>query len=137
MGPGAHCDCQANANGQAETVEDIVSLPYMVAFDVLHTLHRVVCEEIEDSSQTDQFKNRVEEDKLGSGLEKSEYRDEFVASIKEDSAMRVRVYEEKAPVYFTVNANRARPSTTRSPLCSSPAGSSISGSRTSELTCFR
>jgi len=93
---------KVNVNGRAETVEEIVARRKMVALDVLHTLHRLTCEEIENSAQTDRFKKRVAADTYWN---KSEYSDKLIASIKEEAAMRVRVYEEKAPVYFTVNAN--------------------------------
>ena len=61
-------------------------------------LERVVCDEIDAEAETDQFKQRVAPDKC------SNWRDEFIASIKEEAATRVRVYEEKPPVYFTDSA---------------------------------
>ena len=66
-------------------------------------LERVVCDEIDAEAETDQFKQRVEEDS-SSQARKSHWRDEFIASIKEEAATRVRVYEEKPPVYFTDSA---------------------------------
>ena len=47
------------------------------------------------------FAQRVEADKESS---KSLWRNKFIASIKEEAATRVRVYEEKPPVYFTDSA---------------------------------
>ena len=64
-------------------------------------LERVVCDEIDAEAETDQFKQRVEADKESS---KSFWRNEFIASIKKEAATRVRVYEEKPPVYFTDSA---------------------------------
>lgn len=61
-------------------------------------LERVVCDEIDAEAETDQFKQRVEADDC------SWDRDDFIASIKEEAATRVRVYEEKPPVYFTDSA---------------------------------
>ena len=57
-----------------------------------------MCDEIDAEAETDQFKQRVEADSL------SNYRNEFITSIKEEAATRVRVYEEKPPVYFTDSA---------------------------------
>ena len=57
-----------------------------------------MCDEIDAEAETDQFKQRVAAD------DKSYCRDEFIASIKEEAATRVRVYEEKPPVYFTDSA---------------------------------
>ena len=57
-----------------------------------------MCDEIDAEAETDQFKQRVEDDSW------SNYRDNFIASIKEEAATRVRVYEEKPPVYFTDSA---------------------------------
>ena len=57
-----------------------------------------MCDEIDAEAETDQFKQRVAPDKC------SNWRDEFIASIKEEAATRVRVYEEKPPVYFTDSA---------------------------------
>ena len=64
-------------------------------------LERVVCDEIDAEAETDQFKQRVEADKESF---KSPWRNEFIASIKKEAATRVRVYEEKPPVYFTDSA---------------------------------
>jgi hypothetical protein len=61
-------------------------------------LERVVCDEIDAEAETDQFKQRVEADK------ESWARNDFIASIKKEAATRVRVYEEKPPVYFTDSA---------------------------------
>ena len=60
-----------------------------------------MCDEIDAEAETDQFKQRVEADKESS---KSFWRNEFIASIKKEAATRVRVYEEKPPVYFTDSA---------------------------------
>ena len=57
-----------------------------------------MCDEIDAEAETDQFKQRVEDDSW------SAYRDNFITSIKEEAATRVRVYEEKPPVYFTDSA---------------------------------
>ena len=57
-----------------------------------------MCDEIDAEAETDQFKQRVKADK------ESWARDRFIASIKEEAATRVRVYEEKPPVYFTDSA---------------------------------
>ena len=65
-------------------------------------LERVVCDEIDAEAETDQFKQRVEED--AAFKVNYAYRDKFIASIKEEAATRVRVYEEKPPVYFTDSA---------------------------------
>jgi len=62
-------------------------------------LERVVCDEIDAEAEADQFKQRVAAD-----CSPSSWRDEFIASIKEEAATRVRVYEEKPPVYFTDSA---------------------------------
>ena len=72
----------------------------------IHTreqLERVVCDEIDAEAETDQFKQRVEADEC-SRHHRSLARDRFIASIKEEAATRVRVYEEKPPVYFTDSA---------------------------------
>ena len=57
-----------------------------------------MCDEIDAEAETDQFKQRVEADA------QDDWRNEFIASIKEEAATRVRVYEEKPPVYFTDSA---------------------------------
>ena len=57
-----------------------------------------MCDEIDAEAETDQFKQRVEADRV------SHWRDVFIASIKKEAATRVRVYEEKPPVYFTDSA---------------------------------
>lgn len=64
-------------------------------------LERVVCDEIDAEAETDQFKQRVEEDSFGYDRDD---RVRFITSIKEEAATRVRVYEEKPPVYFTDSA---------------------------------
>ena len=61
-------------------------------------LERVVCDEIDAEAETDQFKQRVAADVDWN------WRDKFITSIKEEAATRVRVYEEKPPVYFTDSA---------------------------------
>lgn len=63
-------------------------------------LERVVCDEIDAEAETDQFKQRVVADKASA----NHWRNKFIASIKEEAATRVRVYEEKPPVYFTDSA---------------------------------
>ena len=57
-----------------------------------------MCDEIDAEAETDQFKQRVKADRA------SCYRNEFITSIKKEAATRVRVYEEKPPVYFTDSA---------------------------------
>ena len=57
-----------------------------------------MCDEIDAEAETDQFKQRVEADDC------SWFRNHFIASIKKEAATRVRVYEEKPPVYFTDSA---------------------------------
>ena len=57
-----------------------------------------MCDEIDAEAETDQFKQRVAADRA------SFARDNFIMSIKEEAATRVRVYEEKPPVYFTDSA---------------------------------
>ena len=57
-----------------------------------------MCDEIDAEAETDQFKQRVAADKF------SQVRDDFIRSFKEEAATRVRVYEEKPPVYFTDSA---------------------------------
>ena len=59
-----------------------------------------MCDEIDAEAETDQFKQRVEADECSS----YRHRDNFITSIKEEAATRVRVYEEKPPVYFTDSA---------------------------------
>ena len=61
-----------------------------------------MCDEIDAEAETDQFKQRVEAD--GYSFMGEEYRNKFITSIKEEAATRVRVYEEKPPVYFTDSA---------------------------------
>ena len=58
-----------------------------------------MCDEIDAEAETDQFKQRVEADDCLSWV-----RNEFITSIKKEAATRVRVYEEKPPVYFTDSA---------------------------------
>ena len=58
-----------------------------------------MCDEIDAEAETDQFKQRVAADRSP-----SLYRGDFITSIKEEAATRVRVYEEKPPVYFTDSA---------------------------------
>ena len=60
-----------------------------------------MCDEIDAEAETDQFKQRVEADSFGYDRDD---RDRFITSIKEEAATRVRVYEEKPPVYFTDSA---------------------------------
>ena len=57
-----------------------------------------MCDEIDAEAETDQFKQRVLSDR------ESTYRNDFITSIKKEAATRVRVYEEKPPVYFTDSA---------------------------------
>ena len=59
-----------------------------------------MCDEIDAEAETDQFKQRVAADSRSL----SSFRDRFITSIKEEAATRVRVYEEKPPVYFTDSA---------------------------------
>merc|ERR1719238_1924807 len=80
---------KVNANGRAETVEELRARRQTVALDVLRTLERVVCDEIDAEAETDQFKQRVAADKRSS----NHWRNKFIASIKEEAATRVRVYE--------------------------------------------
>ena len=60
-----------------------------------------MCDEIDAEAETDQFKQRVEADRWSNYRDD---RDKFIASIKKEAATRVRVYEEKPPVYFTDSA---------------------------------
>ena len=90
---------RVNANGRAQTVEELLARRKNVALDVLHTLEGVVREYADHAAASDVFEERVKKDKH------PEDRDRLVASIKKEVATRVQVYEEKPPAYFTESAN--------------------------------
>ena len=61
-------------------------------------------EDIDRSAGTDEFKQRVAQDNTKEE-NKGMWRDKFIASIKNEAARRVGVYEGKPPAFFTDNDN--------------------------------
>ena len=76
-----------SANSRAETVEELEGRRKRVVVQVLDTLHADVCRAVEAAVKTEEFEKRVAEDKYGW------CKDDFIHSIKDESAARVAVYK--------------------------------------------
>jgi hypothetical protein len=80
-----------SANSRAETVEELEGRRKCVVVQVLDTLHADVCRAVDAAVKTEEFEKRVAEDKEVA-KEKS-LKDDFINSIKDESAARVAVYK--------------------------------------------
>ena len=80
-----------SANSRALAVEELEARRKKVLAQMLDTLHNDVCRFVETAAVTAEFKARVAQDK-GRGLGSS-FRDDFIRSIKDESASRVAVYK--------------------------------------------
>jgi hypothetical protein len=94
-----------NANTKALTVEELEERRKSVVVSMLDTIHTDVCRDLDDSVDTDEFRKRLA---LENGLSQQPHykrstRQEFIASIKEESAARVQVYKDKEAAWFTSN----------------------------------
>jgi hypothetical protein len=88
-----------NANTKSLTVEELEERRKSVVVSMLQTIHADVCRALDARVQTHSFRNRLELDK------KQDYKDEFISSIKEESASRVVVYKDhKDAVWFASNS---------------------------------
>jgi hypothetical protein len=76
-----------SANSRAETVEELEGRRKRVVVQVLNTLHADVCRAVDAAVKTEEFEKRLAQDKA------SEYKDDFINSIKNESEARVAVYK--------------------------------------------
>jgi hypothetical protein len=76
-----------SANSRAETVEELEGRRKRVVVQVLDTLHADVCRAVDAAVKTEELEKRVAQDEDG------ECKDDFVHSIKDESAARVAVYK--------------------------------------------
>jgi hypothetical protein len=76
-----------SANSRAETVEELEGRRKRVVVQVLDALHADVCRAVDAAAATEEFEARVAQDK------EPDYTDEFIASIKDESAARVAVFK--------------------------------------------
>jgi hypothetical protein len=76
-----------SANSRAETIEELEGRRKRVVVQVLDTLHADVCRAVDAAVKTAEFEKRLAQD-VWTG-----YKDEFIASIKDESAARVAVYK--------------------------------------------
>jgi ankyrin repeat protein len=94
-----------NANTKALTVEELEERRKRVVVSMLDTIHTDVCRDLDDNVETDEFRKRLA---LENGLSQQAHykpstRQDFIASIKEESAARVQVYKDKEAAWFTSN----------------------------------
>ena len=78
-----------SANSRAETVEELEGRRKRVVVQVLDTLHAAVCREVDAAFATAEFKARRAQDPEWS----QSCKDDFIDSIKDESAARVAVYK--------------------------------------------
>ena len=76
-----------SANSRAQTVEELEGRRKSVVVQVLDTLHADVCRAVDAAAKTEEFERRVAEDREG------QFKDNFIDSIKDESAARVAVYK--------------------------------------------
>ena len=76
-----------SANSRAETVEELEGRRKRVVVQVLDTLHADVCRAVDAAAKTEEFEKRLAEDRNPG------YKDEFIRSIKDESAAHVAVYK--------------------------------------------
>ena len=76
-----------SANSRAETVEELEGRRKRVVVQVLDALHADVCRAVDAAAATEEFEKRVAEDKY------PDDKDDFINSIKDESAARVAVYK--------------------------------------------
>ena len=76
-----------SANSRAETVEELEGRRKRVVVQVLDTLHADVCRAVDAAAKTEEFEKRVSQDMC------KHIKDDFINSIKDESAARVAVYK--------------------------------------------
>jgi ankyrin repeat protein len=76
-----------SANSRAETVEELEGRRKRVVVQVLDTLHADVCRAVDAAAATEEFQQRVAQDKSPRD------KDNFIRSIKDESEARVAVYK--------------------------------------------
>ena len=76
-----------SANSRAETVEELEGRRKRVVVQVLETLRADVCRAVDAAATTEEFKKRLAQDKY------PEDKDDFINSIKNESAERVEVFK--------------------------------------------
>jgi uncharacterized protein len=76
-----------SANSRAETVEQLEGRRKRVVVQVLDTLHADVCRAVDAAVKTAEFEKRVAQD------ERDDCEDDFISSVKDESAARVAVYK--------------------------------------------
>jgi hypothetical protein len=76
-----------SANSRAQTVEELEGRRKRVVAQVLDTLHADVCRAVDAAAKTEEFEKRVSQDMC------KHIKDDFINSIKDESAARVAVYK--------------------------------------------
>ena len=83
-----------SANSRAETVEELEGRRKRVVVQVLDALHADVCRAVDAAVKTAEFKARRAQDLCGGYTEGYvDSKDDFISSIKDESAARVAVYK--------------------------------------------
>jgi hypothetical protein len=83
-----------SANSRAETVEELEGRRKRVVVQVLDALHADVCRAVDAAVKTAEFKARRAQDLCGGYTEGYvDSKDDFISSIKDESASRVAVYK--------------------------------------------
>ncbi len=76
-----------------QTIEEIKVQSKRVVVQVLDTLHADVCRAVDAAAKTEEFEERLEQDKLHASYNKHGHANEFIHSIKEESEARVAAYK--------------------------------------------
>ena len=79
-----------SANSRAQTVEELEGRRKRVVVQVLDTLHADVCRAVDAAAKTEEFEKRLAQDKCNTN---GWAKDDFINSIKDESAARVAVYK--------------------------------------------
>jgi hypothetical protein len=83
-----------SANSRAETVEELEGRRKRVVVQVLDTLHADVCRAVDAAAATAEFKARLAQDHGEKAFGGGTYEEDFILSIKDESAARVAVYKK-------------------------------------------
>ena len=89
---------KTNANSRAQTTEELQDRRKNIVVNMLETVHTDMCRELDARTLSEAFRARLAQDR------NQHKKDDFIVSIKEESAARVQVYKDKEGAWFAANA---------------------------------
>ena len=89
---------KTNANSRAQTTEELQDRRKNIVVNMLETVHTDLCRELDARTLSEAFRARLAQDR------NQHKKDDFIVSIKEESAVRVQVYKDKEGAWFAANA---------------------------------